>query len=45
MPFPKCACYVRVRFKNLPAKNVPFSCEREAYPSNFLPFSKFTGIV
>ena len=28
------------RFQNLPAKNVPFSCEQEAYPSNFSPFSK-----
>ena len=26
-------------------KNVPFSCEREAYPSKFSPFSKFAGIV
>ena len=26
------------RFQNLPAKNVPFSCEREAYPSNFHHF-------
>ena len=25
------------RFQNLPAKNVTFSCEREAYPSN--PFT------
>ena len=25
------------RFQNLPAKNVPFSCEREAYPSYFSP--------
>ena len=33
------------RFQNLPAKNVPFSCEREAYPSNFSPFSKCGGIV
>ena len=33
------------RFQNLPAKNVPFSCEREAYPSNFSPFSKCAGIV
>ena len=27
------------RFQNLPAKNLPFSCEREAYPSHFSPFS------
>ena len=33
------------RFQNLPAKIVPFSCEREAYPSNFSPFSKCAGIV
>ena len=33
------------RFQNLPAKNVPFSCEREAYPSNFSPFSKCAGVV
>ena len=25
-------------FRNLPVKNVPFSCEREAYPSHFSPF-------
>ena len=30
------------RFQNLPAKNVPFSCEREAYASCFSPFSKST---
>ena len=33
------------RFQNLPAKNVPFSCEQEAYPSNFSQFSKCAGIV
>ena len=38
------------RFQNLPfsksaGKNVPFSCEQEAYPSHFLPFSKCAGIV
>ena len=33
------------RFQNLPGKNVPFSCEQEAYPSNFSPFSKCAGIV
>ena len=38
------------RFQNLPfsksaGKNVPFSCEREAYPSHFSPFSKCAGIV
>ena len=36
MPFSKCAAYSSVfkiyRFQNLPAKNVPFSCEWEAYP-------------
>ena len=31
------------RFQNLPAKNVPFSCEREAYSSHFSPFSKCDG--
>jgi len=36
--------------KNLPfsksaGKNVPFSCEREAYPSHFSSFSKCAGIV
>ena len=34
---------VEFRFQNLlfskcAGKNVPFSCEREAYPSNFSPF-------
>ena len=43
-------CRLRFRFQNLPfsksaGKNVPFSCEREAYPSNFSPFSKCAGIV
>ena len=38
------------RFQHLPlsksaGKNVPFSCEREAYPSHFAPFSKCAGIV
>ena len=33
------------RIQNLPAKNVPFSCEQLAYPSNFSPFSKCAGIV
>ena len=32
-------------FKNLPAENVPFSFEREAYPSHVSPFSKCVGIV
>ena len=32
-------------FQNLPAKNVSFSCEREAYLSHFSPFSKCAGIV
>ena len=39
------SCRLRFRFQNLPAKNVPFSCEREAYPSHFSPFSKCAGIV
>ena len=39
-----------LHFQNLPfsksaGKNVPFSCEREAYPSHFSPFSKCAGIV
>ena len=38
-------CRLECRFQNLPAKNVPFSCEQEAYPSNFSPFSKCAGIV
>ena len=42
MPFQKCVGWSSVfkiyRFQNLPAKNVPFSCEREAYPSNFHRF-------
>ena len=33
------------RFRNLPAKDVPFSCEREANPSHVSPFSKCAGIV
>ena len=49
MPFPK-RCWLEFRFQNLPfskfaGKNVPFSCEREAYPSHFSPFSKCTGIM
>ena len=37
-------CRLEFRFQNLPAKNVPFSCERrEAYPSHFSPFSKCAG--
>ena len=32
-------------FRNLPAKNVPFLCEQEAYPSHFSPFGKFAGVV
>ena len=43
-------CRLEFRFQNLPfsksaGKNVPFSCEQEAYPSNFSPFSKCAGIV
>ena len=43
-------CRLEFRFQNLPfsksvPKNVPFSCEQEAYPSNFSPFSKCAGIV
>ena len=34
---------VRVPFSKSSGKNVPFSCEREAYPSNFSPFSKCAG--
>ena len=49
MLFPKCTGYSSVfkiyRFQNLPAKNVPFSCEREAYPSHFSPFSECAVIV
>ena len=37
-------CRLEFRFQNLPlsksaGKNVPFSCEREADPSDFSPFS------
>ena len=39
IPFPKCAgkdsVFQIYRFKNLPAKDVPFSCERQAYPLHF----------
>ena len=49
MPFQKCvgksSVFKNYRFENQPAKIVPFSCEREAYPSNFSPFSKCPGIV
>ena len=43
-------CQLGFRVQNLPSsksagKNVPFSCEREAYPSHFSPFSKCAGIV
>ena len=37
--------WLECRFQNLPAKNVTFSCEQEAYPSHFLPFSKCASIV
>ena len=29
----------------MPFQHVPFSCKREAYPSNFSPFIYFAGIV
>ena len=49
MPFPKCAGESSVfkiyRFQNLPAKNVPFSREREAYPSHFSPFQNLPASV
>ena len=43
-------CRLEFHFQNLPfpkvrGKNVPFSCEREANPSHFSPFSKCFGIV
>ena len=43
-------CRLGFLLQNLPfsksaGKNVPFSCEREAYPSHFAPFSKCAGIV
>ena len=38
-------CRLEFRFQNLPAKNVPFSCKREASPLNFSPFSKCASIV
>ena len=45
VPFSKSSVFKIYRFQNLPAKNVPFSCEQEVYPSNFSPFSKCAGIV
>ena len=46
MPFAKCARQSSVfniyRFKNLPAKNVLFSCERAAYPSHFFTVFKMS---
>ena len=36
---------VRALFSKSTGKNVPFSWERKAYPSNFSPFSKCAGIV
>ena len=38
-------CRLEFCFQNLPTKNVPFSCEREVYPSHFSPFSKCASIV
>ena len=43
-------CRLEFNFQNLPfskcaSKNVPFTCEWEAYPSHFSPFSKCAGIV
>ena len=32
-------------FQNLLAKNMPFLCEPEAYPSHFAPCSNFAGII
>ena len=49
MPFSKCSgksfVFKIYRFQNLPAKHVPFSCERKACPSHFLSFSKCADIV
>ena len=45
LPFSKSTVFKIYRFQNLPAKNVPFSCEQEAYPSHYSPFSKSAGIV
>ena len=45
VPFSKSIVFKIYHFQTLPAKNVPFSCEREAYPSNFSPSSKCAGIV
>ena len=49
MPFQKRASKSSIlniyHFQNLPATNVPFSCEREAYPSNFSPFSKLSLLL
>ena len=43
-------CQLELRFQNLPfsksaGKNVPFSCEREAYPSHSSPFSKCVSFL
>ena len=43
-------CRLGFHFQHLPfsksvGKNIPFSCQREAYPSHFLLFSKCAGIV
>ena len=43
-------CRLEICFQNLPFsksadKNVLFSCERDAHPSHFSPFSKCAGIV
>ena len=37
-------CRLEFRFRNLSAKNVLFSCEREAYPSHFSPFSNLPAL-
>ena len=34
----KASVFKIYRFRNLPAKNVPFSCEQEAYPTHFHRF-------
>ena len=46
--FKKCWLHFRLRnllFSKSTGKNVPVSCERDAYPSHFLPFSKYTGFM
>ena len=42
VPFSKYTVFKIYHFQNVPAKNMPFSCERETYPSHCSPFSTFS---